>query len=706
MLRLSNAFKANLSGGEKMRICLARACFSEAGVLLFDDPFGCVDANVAQHLLHHCFLDLLQSRTRIIVTHSPEMFSGTGARFFICEEDVLKEVSCDFIHEEKGSRVDGLDSAVTSSTKELGPADVLTKSEGKQTGKIQRYVLFVYLYSVGRWMIFVILLSLLLMQSSKNLNDFWLAKWCSDFHFNHEKDLEFLQVLGYLTLSNVFFTLLRSFSFAYGGLTSARRLFDSLCFSVLRSQMSFFDSHPPGRILNRFSADISTIDESIPFIVNILLAQLFGLAGSIITIVLTDYFVLIAILPIVILYWVLQGRYRVTSRELKRLESSSKSPVFSQFSEAVDGAIYIRSFGQRARFLEKFESIVAKNQSISFAAAGCGKWLDFRLQILALGFVSFIAFSASLQHIFFASREPALVGLAITYALPITGTLGGIIWSFTESEREMIAVERVIEYSKESNSDSCGGVVNHPLPPKLPSFFAIDFEDVSFSYPSRSTLALEKISFSISEGEKFGIVGQTGSGKSSIMQLLFRIREKIAGTIRIHGIDISSVSCEWLQERLSIITQDPLISKGSVREIIDPHSKFDDSLLKNILTQVNLHQRFPCLDDKIATGGANMSSGERQLLNLCRILLDPKSIICLDEATAHLDPETDALIQEIVSKEFASHTVLVIAHRLKNVVNCDQIIVLKQGQIIERGNPRLLLDQEDSYFRNLWLQQL
>ncbi|XP_067031621.1 ATP-binding cassette sub-family C member 10-like isoform X2 [Acropora muricata] len=472
-----------LSGGQKARVALARAVYQDKEVYLLDDPLAAVDAHVAAHLFHHCIMGLLQNKTRILCTHHTHFLSaadlvvvmdGGSVTHFGPPEEILQaeQIMSSIVElpDEREAVGDNKGKKLVESKDEETMDEGLVKEEEKEKGVVKLHVYKSYWFAIGSCLATSILLSLLLMQASRNIGDWWLAYWISHsrtenhlnstmaipsgltvdqfgLHIHIVKDTVtfYLVVYGGLAVANTIFTLLRAFLFAYGGLCAAKVLHSRLLKSILSAPVSFFDVTPIGRIINRFSSDMYSIDDSLPFILNIFLAQAFGVAG---TVVITCYglpWFILVLVPLVLMYYYIQNYYRRTSRELKRLMSVTLSPIYAHFSETLSGLTTIRALRDELRFKLENEFRLETNQRANFCALVASQWLGLFLQFIGVAMVTAVAFIAVLEH-HFSTVDPGLVGLAISYALSVTDRLSGMVTSFTETEKQMVSVERAVQY--------------------------------------------------------------------------------------------------------------------------------------------------------------------------------------------------------------------------------------------------------------------
>ncbi|XP_066282147.1 ATP-binding cassette sub-family C member 10-like [Branchiostoma lanceolatum] len=738
-----------LSGGQKARLSLARAVYQGKDIYLLDDPLAAVDAHVAEHIFSQCIMELLKDKTRILCTHHTRflqeadlvvvMEAGRIVKTGPPSEVLNHDMKMPLLEKQEKRQDNSNDDEEDSSQEEeltpepaLSPEQSLVQEEEREVGSVAFQVYRSYWQAVGACLAPSVLVALFLMQASKNLNDWWLSYWISHSHHNDTvspthpalavtssqpssmtplllgtsnsatDDITFyLTVYGALAGANTVFTLFRAFLFAYGGICAARVLHDQLINSILKAKIQFFDTTPIGRVVNRFSSDMYSIDDSLPFIMNILLAQTYGVVG---TIVVTCYglpWFTVLLLPLAFIYHRIQKYYRHTSRELKRLDSVSLSPIYAHFSETLTGLTTIRGLRAVQRFKHENQSRLECNQRASFSGQVASSWLGIRLQLLGVAMVTGVAFIAVLEH-HFQTVDPGLVGLAISYALSVTNLLSGVVTSFTETEKQMVSVERAVQYVKNIPWERTEGVLE--VSRRWPEHGAVTWQGVNLTYRQGLPKALDNVTFSINPGEKVGVVGRTGAGKSSLLLCLFRMTDIQSGTIKIDDVDIRLVELQRLRSRLAVIPQDPFLFGGTVRENLDPRDVYSNTDLWNILEKCHLKptvQKLGGLEAEVGEKGKVFSAGQRQLMCLARAILTRAKVLCIDEATANVDHETDQLIQQTIRTEFVRSTVITIAHRTNTIMDSERVLVMSAGRVVEFASPQELLADPTSIFYGL-----
>nr|XP_056705308.1 ATP-binding cassette sub-family C member 2 [Euleptes europaea] len=574
----------------------------------------------------------------------------------------------------------------------------LIESEAVETGKVKFSVYLQYLRAVGSGFSTWVFIAYLGQYVAFIGSSLWLSAWTNDaqqINQNYsatQRDMR-VGVYGALGVAQAIFLLAGSFLAARGAIRASRILHKQLLSNILRAPMSFFDTTPTGRVVNRFAKDIFTVDETIPMSFRSWLSCFLGILSTLLLICLATPFFGIVIVPLGVLYYFVQQFYVATSRQLRRLDSVTRSPIYSHFSETVSGLSVIRGYRHQERFLLHNEKIVDINQKCVYSWIISNRWLAVRLEFVGNLVVFFSALLAVLSK---DSLQSGIVGLSISSALNVTQTLNWLVRMTSELETNIVAVERVHEYTQVANE--APWVTAQRPPPNWPSKGEICIMDYRVRYRPELELVLDGISCDIKSTEKVGVVGRTGAGKSSLTNCLFRILEAAGGKILIDGLDIATLGLHDLRQNLTIIPQDPVLFSGTLRMNLDPFDQYSDEEIWHALELAHL-KSYVCglpegLSHLVSEAGENLSVGQRQLLCLARALLRKAKILILDEATAAVDIETDHLIQETIRSEFASCTMLTIAHRLHTIMDSNRVMVLQAGKIVEFDSPEQLLQEE------------
>ncbi|XP_063822466.1 multidrug resistance-associated protein 1 isoform X1 [Ostrinia nubilalis] len=586
---------------------------------------------------------------------------------------------------------------------ELKEKSKLIETEKTETGSVKWSVYKHYLTSVGVVASIVTVLMNLILQVFQVGSNYWLAEWSNDQDMmvdgvvdKSKRDL-YLGVYGGLGIGQVVSVSVSSLALYLGTLEAARALHAALLGGVLRApSIGFFDCTPVGRVLNRFSKDVDVLDNVLPMTLRGWTSCFFAVLGTLFVISFSTPIFLAVILPIGVVYYIIQRFYVATSRQLKRLESVSRSPIYSHFGESITGASTIRAYGVTNRFIEESERGVDHNQACYYPSCIANRWLAVRLEMMGNLIIFFSAIFAVLNR---DDTNPGMVGLSVSYALQITQTLNWLVRMTSEVETNIVAVERIKEYA-ETEQEAAWNLPNGPGS-TWPETGALTLQQLTLGYRAGEP-ALRDITCAVAPRDKLGIVGRTGAGKSTLTLGLFRIVEAMKGKIEIDGIDIASIGLHQLRSRITIIPQDPVLFSGTLRMNLDPFEAYSDDDIWRSLEHAHLKNFVKGLTaglrHEIAEGGENLSVGQRQLVCLARALLRKTPLLVLDEATAAVDLETDELIQKTIRSEFASCTVLTIAHRLNTIMDSTKVMVLDRGQLVEYAPPQQLLQDKNSIF--------
>lgn len=484
---------------------------------------------------------------------------------------------------------------------------------------------------------------------------------------------------------------------------ASRKLHERMAFAIFRSPMSFFETTPAGRILNRFSSDIYRVDEVLARTFNMLFVNSARAIFTLAVISTTTPAFIALIVPLAAVYYWVQRYYLRTSRELKRLDSVSRSPIYAHFQESLGGITTIRAYRQQQRFAQENEWRVDANLRAYFPSINANRWLAVRLEFLGSIIILSAAGFAIIAVTTGAEISDGMVGLAMSYALQITQSLNWIVRQTVEVETNIVSVERVLEYAR-LPSEAPEVLHRHRPPISWPASGAVNFTNYSTRYREGLDLVLKNINLDIMPHEKIGVVGRTGAGKSSLTLALFRIIEPSEGNISIDALNTSTIGLLDLRRRLAIIPQDAALFEGTIRDNLDPGHVHDDTELWSVLEHARLKDHVASmsggLEAKIQEGGSNLSQGQRQLVSLARALLTPSNILVLDEATAAVDVETDALLQTTLrSPLFSKRTIITIAHRINTILDSDRIVVLEAGRVKEFDTPERLLESRGAFWK-------
>ncbi|XP_076239794.1 multidrug-Resistance like Protein 1 isoform X1 [Calliopsis andreniformis] len=586
-------------------------------------------------------------------------------------------------------------------------AEKLIEVEKTETGSVKWGVYSHYFKSIGWFLSIMTIIINAIFQGFSIGSNSWLSVWSNDNLTDYNDTISrskqdmYLGVYGGLGLGQAMASFFCDLAPQLGCWLAARQMHMSMLRAVMRAPLTFFDTTPTGRITSRFAKDVDVLDTSLPQQISDSIYCLFEVIATIVVISFSTPIFLAVIIPIGVIYYFVQRLYVASSRQLKRLESVSRSPIYSHFSESVSGTHMIRAFGVQERFIRESENRVDFNQVCYYPSIIANRWLAVRLEMVGNLIIFFAAFFAVLNR---DTMVSGIVGLSVSYALQVTQTLNWLVRMTSDVETNIVAVERIKEYA-ETPQEAPWKNPNYTPPNDWPMQGHVNFKDYKVRYREGLDLVLRGLTFSVNGGEKVGIVGRTGAGKSSLTLALFRIIEAADGQISIDDIDITKLGLHDLRSRLTIIPQDPVLFSGSLRMNLDPFGCYNDEELWKALEHAHLKSFVKSLPNgflhEVTEGGENLSIGQRQLICLARALLRKTKVLILDEATASVDLETDDLIQTTIRREFKDCTVLTIAHRLNTILDSDRVIVLDNGCIMEYDSPETLLRNSTSLFYSI-----
>ena len=571
-------------------------------------------------------------------------------------------------------------------------------AEDRQTGSVPLSVYRDYLSAFGGCMRITMWLALLLSSAAIVGTDVWLSVW-SDARGGYSTGM-YIWVYAIITVASALLMFVYSACWASGGTTASYSLHDRMLSRVIRAPISFYDTTPAGRITNRFSGDIDIIDRALPTSFQGFLSLAARIVGTIVLEAVILPWSLIGFAVTAVVYAYVQMYYAASSRELKRLDNITKSPVLAHLSETLTGLPTIRAYGAGGRFVTGFQSKLDRNSLANLTLNLVNRWLGLRLDWIGGVIVACVCLVAVLTA---GTLNPGLVGLAISNAIAITGLLNWAVRNQTEVQQYLASVERILHYSRLPVEAAPIVPGNRPKA-EWPAEGSIDVSGLCVRYRPDLPQVLKGISFSVKAGTKIGVCGRTGCGKSSLMLALFRMLEAEEGRITIDGIDISTIGLDDLRSKLAIIPQDATLFNGSsVRRNVDPTGKSSDADISAALERVQMAEAVQALGGLDATvQESSLSAGQRQLLCFARALVRKPKVLVLDEASASTDVKTDALLQRMLrSDDFRDTTLLAIAHRVHTVADADMVLVLDAGRVAEYAPPSVLLADPDSMFAKL-----
>ncbi|XP_073148828.1 ABC transporter C family member 4 [Henckelia pumila] len=722
----------NLSGGQKQRIQLARAVYQDCDIYLLDDIFSAVDAHTGSEIFKECVRGAFRDKTIILVTHQVDFLhnvdqilvmregsivqsgkyddlleSGMDFKVLVTAHDAAMELVDVETNEDnktspkistqksfKHGEENGENHTEERSTQNQGSSKLI-KEEERETGRVGLHVYKLYCTEYSGWFgVIVVLFLSLVWQGSLMANDYWLAYETSEKRAASFNPSVFIEV--YIMIAVIAFLLIvvRSIIVTVMGLKTSQIFFKQILHSILHAPMSFFDTTPSGRVLTRASSDQTNVDILIPFFMSMTVAMYFTLLSIIIITCQYAWPTAILLIPLAWLNIWYRGYFLSTSREVTRLDSITKAPVIHHFSESITGVMTIRCFRKQERFCQENVNRVNANIRMDFHNNGSNEWLGFRLELMGC----FILCVSAVFMIVLPSSiiKPENVGLSLSYGLSLNSVLYWAVYASCYLENRMVSVERIKQFTVIPSEAEWKNMSFLP-PISWPTNGNVDLKNVQVRYRPDTPLVLKGITLSIFGGEKIGVVGRTGGGKSTLIQVLFRLVEPSGGQIIIDGIDISALGLHDLRSRFGIIPQEPVLFEGTVRSNIDPTGIYSDDEIWKSLDRCQLKDVVSAkpgkLDSAVVDSGDNWSVGQRQLLCLGRVMLKRSRLLFMDEATASVDSQTDGVIQKIIREDFASCTIISIAHRIPTVMDCDRVLVIDAGMAKEFDKPSHLLER-------------
>ncbi|KAF5815994.1 putative ABC-type xenobiotic transporter [Helianthus annuus] len=715
----------NLSGGQKQRVQLARALYQDADIYLLDDPFSAVDAHTAASLFKEYIMEALSSKTVLLVTHQVDFLpafddillmadgkivkTGTYAQLLdSCKEFQILVIALSTTSGSDSLSADSSQQQSNSANQEIENVYVkeqivgeqLIKQEERAAGDTGLKPYKQYLsQNKGYFYFSLSVLSHLLYIIGMLLQNVWLAAKVQDSTANQSTMLLVYTILAFVMM---FFLFGRSYFVVKLGTKASIAVFSKLITSLFRAPMSFYDSTPVGRIISRVSSDLSVVDIELAMKFTIGLGTTMNTYVSFGILVFLTWPILFVIIPTVYVTILLQRYYYASAKELMRLDGTSKSLVASHLAQSIAGVVTIRAFGEEDRFFSEHMNLINGNASPFFHSFSANEWLIQRLEMLCAVVVSSSALAITLLP--FDASASGYIGMALSYGLSLNIFLVVSVQYQCQLSNLIVSVERLDQYMH-IKSEAPEIIEDNRPSRSWPSIGRVVIENLKIRYQPNSPLVLHGISCVFEGGHKIGIVGRTGSGKTTLISALFRLVEPTDGRIVIDDLDITSIGLHDLRSSFGIIPQEPTLFTGSIRYNLDPLSEHSDQEIWKVLEKCQLREviqdKKEGLDSLVVQDGSNWSLGQRQLFCLGRALLKRRKILVLDEATASIDNATDTIIQKTIREEFKDCTVITVAHRIPTVVDCTMVLVMKDGKVMEYDKPVTLMNEPASLFAQL-----
>ncbi|EQC33914.1 hypothetical protein SDRG_08594 [Saprolegnia diclina VS20] len=712
----------NLSGGQRTRVALARAVYMDADIYLLDDPLAAVDAHVGADIFKECIGSALKEKLVVLVTNALQFLKDVDSIVVLNNGAIVEAgpyaslVADPEAHPVLSAMLASIQSAPDDATDaSMAPSNDAAAEQAKRTaaissdttmrgdliadedravGNVPWTTYAAWLTSCGGYGVATgIVLLFAIAQVAQVSSTLWLSYW--SMHADPTNQTYYLLVFVGLNVLASAFILLRSMGFYMAGLSGSKALFESVLATVLRAPMSFFDTTPLGRVMNRLSKDVYTVDESIPYNASFLLSSLMTLFSALtMTLLVTPLFG-VALLPLTGFYYMAQRYYVAASCELQRMDATSRSPVYALLTETLDGLATIRASKVQAAFIARQAYLLDRNQRAYFLSFSAECWLGLRVECIgALAAATAVLLAVLSPH---SAAFASVAGVSLSYSFNVAQVLNWTVRFLAIVQTQMVSVERLDAY--QTLATEADWTSSTPPPQHWPASGRVVFDNVDLRYREGLPRVLRTLSFALRPNEKVGVVGRTGAGKSSLVVALMRLVELSGGRILLDGVDIAQLGLHELRGKIAIIPQDPVLFSGSIRSNLDPFGRFDDDALWVAIKRA--HLEMPSLDVIVDERGLNFSVGERQLLCIARALLKKAKVILMDEATASIDPSTDRRIQESIRTEFVNCTTLTIAHRINTILDCDRVLVMDKGAAAEFDAPSELLKNPNGLFTNL-----
>ena len=699
-----------LSGGQKSRISLARALYSNKEIYLFDDPISSLDNNIANRIMENCIISELKDKTRLLITHSLDYLKKADRILLLKDGEIIYNGNYDnligidefknfkeYIENKEQSNKNSIDKNYQKEIKDISNQNNMNqiKPNINMVNLIKKYIELLGGYKS----LFPIIIFLILWLIFKGLSDFKLLEIGKNIEEKNNKNYSLYFYIIYIIIASLLIYI-RLNKITKNSLLGNKELHKNIISKIIKAPINLYhDITPRSQIINNLSKDLSIVD----FFSPVMFGNVLSFGGIfILTFIITSFFQPICILfiPLSFIFGIkLLHYYLKCSRPLTLMESKCNQPILTLLNEAYDGLSTIKCFNVEYYYIEDFYKKLDKFLLHNYFLKGSSTWFTFNLELYSLFFKSFLL---SLIIYFQNNFKPETIGLLLTYTIQLQDTFIRFLVFFSIFENSMMAFNRCLSYKNI--------IIEHPSRTEYdkeidnwPKNGNIEFKNVNIKYRKDLNYVLKEISFKINSGEKIGICGRTGSGKTTLTLALVRILELNEGIILIDDIDISKIGMDKLRNSISIVTQDPFVFEGSLKENIDPNNNYNNNEIENLLNMFNeFHKNKFNLNLQISENGNNLSFGEKQIICIIRALIKKNNILILDEATSNIDLELEEKIFNIIYKYKKESTIITISHRVKNLKNYDKIFVLDEGKIIENDSPNNLLNNKGSMFSELY----
>ncbi|CAF3075865.1 unnamed protein product [Rotaria sp. Silwood2] len=697
---------ANLSGGQKARVALARALYGDEDIYLLDDPLSAVDRRVAKQIYDRCIgpYGLLKNKTRLLATHQAQFLHESHQTIFLSHGHIDKQgcLKENIIRKEDPNKNE---TSVLADMLDINPSmadaqSIITDETSLNDGV--RWSVWYQWFTAPPSGIFGFCLLMVLLLLGEVLSD--SANCCLSILLKRaETDEQISSVFAYiyfsLIIATVFADIVRMNYYFTVVLHGSNRFHNNMLRGLLYTSIQFFESNSTGRILNRASKDQHVIDELVPFLFLRGVIALLMTAGSMFIVGFFNPSVFLLLIILVPVIWLIIRFHQKPSRQLKRLESITCSPIYALFSTSLNGLPTIHAFKAENSFIQLISNRIDVNTSACINVQAASQ--PFALLLSLVCSLNFLV--TSVQIVLFHNQiDSSKVALSLISAISIALSFQWGVRRLSEADILMTSGERIDEYSHLPPEEDEGGYKRLvKTSPEWPIRGTIEFRNYSLRHRPNLEYAIRYINLRIESGQKIGIIGRTGAGKSSLVKGILRFidRSNVDGQILIDDVDISRITLNHLRSHLTVIPQQSILFSGTLRYNLDPYNSYSDEQCWKVLEDVQLKQFVTHHPEgllmSVAESGNNLSMGQRQLITIARATLKKSEILLIDEATAHVDQKTDDLIQTIIKEKFQDRTVMTIAHRLNTVAKCDRILVLDNGMIVNYDTPENILHLYD-----------
>ena len=719
----------NLSGGQKTRIALARAMYSDGDIFILDDPISSLDANTGKNIMMNCIIDYLKNKTRVLVTHALQYTKYSDRIIYMKNgeikwegvyselikqqfyETILNQVKNELHENERETKIKIVNTHSDSDTKSISSSDNrfkhikrLTKDEKKVEGKIDKKVFFTYFKYIGGIPLQIkLILTLIIWQSLKVGSDIWLGYWSENQNKNtNTKNFLFY---SFLALGSSIFNYIRTYIITKGSLKCSIRLHKEMITNLIYAPINLFhDTIPKGQIFNRLSKDLPTVDTFTMYWFMTFTSFGSSFLGAVIICSIYQSYCLIFVPFFISSCFYLSRFYINCSIELSRIEGILNSPILNLINETIPGTTIIRAYHLENKFNFSFQERIDEYFKVLFYLNGTYQWYLMMLNFISFLFLVVLLIFSLIHKELYSAK---IIGIILSYSIIFQSDIIEFLSSFSNFENTMTKMERSLLYThliNEKPQYSENDNINWPTKGE------IEFIDYSTRYRPDTEIILKNLSFKIEGSKKIGIVGRTGSGKSTMAICLFRILEALNGKILIDGIDISTLGLKKIRNNLTILPQDSTIVEGTLRYNIDPVGNYDEKTIEDVMKKIGFYyiieNNSNGLEQRVSENGNNLSIGEKQMICITRAILRKSKIIVMDEATSSIDYQTEETILKAIDNYLKGSTIITIAHRIKTIINYDKILVLDNGTIIEYDTPQNLLNNKNSEFYSLYVKSL